>query len=59
MAKMRNVVVEKTDNKYALRFTHTFDSEKVKDSEALHTLLCEVDPGETYSIRFFNVTEVG
>lgn len=29
-----------------------FDSNSKKDSEALHELLCEVDPGDEYTIYF-------
>jgi len=32
-----------------------FDSNKLKDSEALHQLLCEIHPGDNYSVVFKNI----
>ncbi len=32
-----------------------FDSNELKDSEALHQLLAEINPGDTYSVVFKNI----
>ncbi len=32
-----------------------YDGKNVKDSEALHYMLCEVDPGEDYKVSFSNI----
>lgn len=50
---MRAITIEIAPETYEM----PFDSEKVKDSEALHVLLSFVDPGDDYSVRFFNLPE--
>jgi len=39
------------------QFTFMYKSSEMRDSEALHRLLCEVDPGDDYSARFYNATD--
>lgn len=38
-------------------FETRFDAATVKDSEALHNLLCYVNPGDDYTVAFYNVPE--
>jgi hypothetical protein len=35
-------------------FEYIYNGKEVKDSEALHYLLCENDPGDNYTVQFQN-----
>ncbi len=52
---LRQMVIANTitNEKWATQF----DSEITKDSEALHILLCYVNPGDNYTVSFTNETE--
>ncbi len=53
---IREIVItnSKTNEKFAMQF----DANRIKDSEAMHHLLCFVDPGEEYTVKFTNSLSV-
>lgn len=38
------------------KFTEILFSEKISDSRILHYTLCEIDPGENFTVEFSNTT---
>jgi hypothetical protein len=51
----RIVQVTESEDIYAKEYSLEFDSSKYRDSEALHILLCEIQPGDKYTIEFKNL----
>ncbi len=52
---MRKLIIN--SNQLFAPFELSFDPTEYKDSEALHHALCEIDPGDEYTIQFENVKE--
>lgn len=55
MIKVRWIIL--TDN-LGIKSVWDFDSTKEKDSEALHRILCQIDPGDEYTVQFTNKVSI-
>lgn len=55
VSTIRVVTITVAENSEWVDYIYTYDPEETKDTEALKNLLCEVDPGEEYTISFKNV----
>lgn len=53
MANNRMITVENADVQWSVHF----DSTLKKDSEALHEILCEIDPGAEYTVSFCDLSQ--
>lgn len=51
----RMVLIKTAENNNTIGEGYTYDSKVMKDSEALHQVLCQNDPGDDYTIEFRRV----
>lgn len=55
MIPNRVIIIKTAEDDFFVGHRWEFNSEKHRDSEALHILLCECQPGDTYTVEFKNL----